>query len=789
MKPPTIVPENTVAIGADVVPFAYPEDHLDREPESADEAESKGPDAEWVFWNHQITAALTHEKLFRAEGEACERMYFGPQVTVHTDGSEPRALPSISEKVAMIHANVDVLKPLIYSETPQPVIRRRNNGDGKTDETDLMATEAVQRLCAFLLDTEDFDGAMTGARDDWLIAGRGIATVIYKATFEKVSQPVTDPATGQPAIDPMTGEPVMEQVDRKTDERASVRHREWRRLLFCADHSWEDMPWGAIEHQMTRRKIEPRFPDHAPYFSYNQAGLIKSSEAAEDDDRSRGAMSGSAPTNETNATTISPFDTATVWEIWDKEGKRVVWWSPACSRGTLDEVPDPLGLADFYPFPRPLLATTKGRRLTPRPDIRYYESRAEEIQIASEKMSELLNVIAVAGLIPASASEEFKKLFQGKNQLIPVEAWLAMLNKGNITDLVQWLPLAPIITCLQALQQMRAQAKEAMFEASGVSDVMRAATDPNETATAQQIKGRYSGLRLSARQREMANFALSCLRMMIDVATGLYDTSRIASICGLDLPMTEAEREAEIQRRLDLEEQYQAQAALHAQGVQMAQEMAQAQDAMAQAAQQPDPMAPPPPAAPMPPMEPPLDPGPPPEPPQFDKPVSETSWELVHQRIKDDLTRQITISIETSSTVLADEASDKEARVEFISAFAQFVQTLLPMVGAGQMPMATMKEMLLFGVRGFPKSRTLETLISQLPDELPPTPEAKEDASITVAKIRAEVDMALQEKEAVQEIKMKGVDLIAKAAEGVSKPIPEPKDPTPPPPARKGRAS
>jgi hypothetical protein len=167
------------------------------------------------------------------------------------------------------------------------------------------------------------------------------------------------------------------------------------------------------------------------------------------------------------------------------------------------------------------------------------------------------------------------------------------------------------------------------------------------------------------------------------------------------------------------------------------------------------------------------------------RPIS--SQRLLHQRRE--FLRLELRGERQDATVLADEASDKEARVEFISAFAQFVQTLLPMVGAGQMPMATMKEMLLFGVRGFPKSRTLETLISQLPDELPPTPEAKEDASITVAKIRAEVDMALQEKEAAQETRMKGVDLIAKAAEGVNKPIPEPKDPTPPPPARKGRAS
>ena len=191
----------------------------------------------------------------------------------------------------------------------------------------------------------------------------------------------------------------------------------------------------------------------------------------------------------------------------------------------------------------------------------------------------------------------------------------------------------------------------------------------------------------------------------------------------------------------------------------------------------------------MPPAEPPLNPGPPPVEPKYEKKVPETSWELVHARIKSDLKRKITISIETTSTVLTDEANDKEQRVEFISAFATFVQTLLPLVGTGQMPMATMKEMLLFGVRGFPKSRSLETLINDLPDELP-TPEAKEEVQVTVAKINNEVKMLMQEKDHAQETKMKGVELIKDAATKATQPDKSPDlppDPTPKAPP-KGKA-
>lgn len=737
MNNSNIAPEGTIGPdGGAVVPYEVLQ-APDVMPETSDEAEAQGPSAKWTFWRNQITAALTHEKLFRAEAEACERIYFGPQEDVKSADPNGRDLPPINDKVSLIHANVEVLKPLVFSETPQPIVRRRYNGDGTTSETDLMATEAVQRLATYMLDTEDFDGAMEGARDDWLIAGRGAVSVVYKAKFGSIIGP-----DGVP-------------TEAKQEERVCPRHREWQRVLFAAGHAWDDLPWNGVEIPMTRGQITKRFPKHLQYFAFNRKGLIGTNQAAEDDDNRRAMTSPVAPTDETNATTINPFDTATVWEIWNKEEGTVVWWSPDCTSDVLDEVADPLGLDGFYPMPRPLLATTKGRRLTPRPDIRYYEQRANEIELASRKMSEIMDIIAVAGLIPASASDDFKKLFQGKNQLIPVAEWLTMIQKGGINDMVQWLPLAPMIAALQALEQLREQSRQAMFEASGVSDIMRAQGDPNETATAQQIKGRYAGLRLSSRQRRMAIFALDTLRIMVDLAVGQFDTKFLADICGLDLPMTEADREAEVQRREMLMQQYAQMMQLHQAGSAMAQQEAEA-------------------GAPEP-----LDPGPPPEEPKFDKPVPETSWELVHARIRNDLTRKITISIETSSTILSDEASDKDARVEFLSAFSNMVQTLMPLTATGQMPMKTMKELLLFGVRGFHKSRTLETLITQLPDE-PQGGPPPEEVQVQVAKIKAEVDLELQRMQEAHELKLKGLELVAKAADmsaadpGTSPDVPEP---------------
>ncbi len=700
----------------------------DADPESDAEAERQGPDENAKFWGEQIRAALVHERRWRVEAEDCEKLYFGEDNDPEQGGEE--SSNRITDKVALIHGTIEVLRPLLFSETPQPVVRRRFRGDGALDETDLMVAEAGQRIAEYILDTAEFDDAMAAARDDWLIAGRGSARAYYKATVTKVPGP-------DGAVRPV-----------KQDESVAIGPVEWRRLAIAAGHSWNKAPWIAFETPMTRSTVAKRFGEEvAERMAFTQKGLTGQSRAPGDDDEA--AQSLTADT-ESGALNRSPFDTVNVWEIWNRETGEVIWWSEGYPE-ILDKEPDPLGLEKFFPMPKPLLATTKGQQMTPRPDIRYYERRANEIDLASKKMKSILDALSVSGLFPGSMQAEVKKLLSGTNQMIAVSDWIKLMERGGSGNIIQWLPLQHMIAAVQALAQLREAAKDAMFEASGVSDIMRAQGDPGETATAQQIKGRYAGLRLQDRQRKMAIYARDMLRIMVEIGVEHFDTATLAEITGIDLPLTELERQAMIAQQAALQAQFE--------------QLSQTHDAMAQAVesgQMPGPLPPPP------------------EPPKEER-IPGTSWELVHQRLRDDFRRKISITIETQSTVLADEQADKEARIEFLSAFATFVAELAPLAGSGQFDYKTVKELLLFGVRGFPKSRTLESLISSLPDE--PQAEPPEDSAVTVAKIKAEADRMLKEMELQNEeadrqhdARMKGVDLVKDGAKMMA----EAAEPAPP---------
>lgn len=728
-KPEIVQAEAMGERGAEVMPFAPITELRPDVPETDPEAEALGPDDNALFWQEQINTALIAERRWRKEALHAETLYFGPENDLGEGDSDSTAKGNrITDETGLVHSNIEVLKPLVFSETPTPIVQRRWRGDGKSDETDLMAAEAGQRLAQWFLSTTDFDGAMEMARDDWLIAGRGTARVLYRAEFGMVA-----------SVDPETGMPIEEE--RKVNEEVIPRGCYWRRVLYAPTEGFDQVPWMAFEVPMTRVQVEKRFPDKVAYFAFNQKGLKGQSRAFGDEDREDRGLN--LDIDRSGEPVANPFDTATVWEIYNRETRNVIWWSPDCKGQILDKVPDPLNLEKFFPSPKPLLATTRGASLNPRPDIAYYQERAREIDLATRKMAEILDTLAVAGLFPGTMADSVKQLMSGKNQLIPVQSWIALMEKGGTSNIIQWLPLEAMVSALNALSQMREAAKQAMFEASGISDIMRAQGDPRETAAAQQLKGRYAGLRLAVKQRQMAIFARDTLRIMLEVALEMFDTERLAEITKLDIPLTEAERAAMLAEIEMAKAQHAEAMAAYQAAMQAAQVQAEAQGIQLDPAQAP----------------------PPPEEPKFDR-VPETSWELVHERLRSDFSRSITLSIETDSTVLADEQEDKEARIEFLSAFATFVQQLAPLANSGQFDMKTIKELLLFGIRSFPKSRTLEGLIAQLPDEPKDQGPPPKEPQVIVAEIKAETDklieemrLADKEKERSHELRLKGVGL------------------------------
>lgn len=86
--------------------------------------------------------------------------------------------------------------------------------------------------------------------------------------------------------------------------------------------------------------------------------------------------------------------------------------------------------------------------------------------------------------------------------------------------------------------------------------------------------------------------------------------------------------------------------------------------------------------------------------------------------LKDDLSRQYAIDVETDSTLAADDAEERGQRLEMLQTMTGYLQTLLPLAQQNLMPADMVKQTLLFALRSFKYGRQLEDAIQKLPDNV-----------------------------------------------------------------------
>ena len=188
------------------------------------------------------------------------------------------------------------------------------------------------------------------------------------------------------------------------------------------------------------------------------------------------------------------------------------------SRNIIDERDDPLGLEGFFPCSIPLYSTLTSDSLIPIPDYVLYQDQATELDIIADRIDGLIKALRVRGVYDASQPVLQRLLTEGDNNtLIPVDKWMAFSEKGGLQGSIQLLPLEVIAQTLINLYAAHKNVTDQIYEITGISDIIRGQTSASETATAQQIKGQYAGLRLRSLQEEVALFASSIIKLKAQI--------------------------------------------------------------------------------------------------------------------------------------------------------------------------------------------------------------------------------------------------------------------------------
>jgi hypothetical protein len=421
-----------------------------------------------------------------------------------------------SAKFNILWSNVQTLKPAVYAKLPKADISRRF---GDNDPVGRVASQLIERAIDFEIEHyPDFRSTMAYAVEDRFLGGRGTAWVRYEPHVAPIG--IGDDGVSVTSnIEQGEGAPpMMEKIEY---ECAPVDYVHWRDFGHSQARTWEEVTcvWRWV--YMTREALAERF-------GAEMARKIPLDQGPE-------------PLNAYNESKRT-YNRAKICELWDKEKQRVYWFCKGMPQ-IIDERDDPLGLEGFFPCPKPLYATITSDTLVPVPDFVLYQDQAMELDILSDRIDGLVKALRVRGVYDASQPALQRLLTEGDNNaLIPVDKWMAFSEKGGLKGSIDLLPLDTLANALLNCYRAREDIKSQIYEITGISDIIRGTSFASETATAQQIKGQYAGLRLRALQEDVALFASEVIRLKAQVMCMHYQPETILAYAAAN-QMTPADQQ------------------------------------------------------------------------------------------------------------------------------------------------------------------------------------------------------------------------------------------------------
>lgn len=666
---------------------------------------------EAAYWHEQIKQCETDRRTWMTQVKKIVRRY-------RDERADKDNTPQ-TRRMNLLWSNVETLSPAVYGKQPVPIAERRYKDK---DPVGRAASTILERSLRYEMEPSGFDTSAKQIVQDYLLAGRGTPWVRYCPEF---GDPITVQTDNYAEEDGEKSEPNEEDDLREvTSEGLEVDYIHYNDFYHGRARYWSEVPWVGKRVFMTRKAMKAR--------KFKDADKIPLTHSPQ------GKWDGEvAPQSDQEQTQ------AVIYEIWCKDELKVFWIAKDWTE-ILDEKPDPLNLKQFWPCPRPLFATITNDSMIPVPDFVEYQDQADEIDSMTNRIAMLAKALKAAGVYAAAEKDLARLLEEGSdNVMIPVAQWAMFAEKGGLAGVMSFLPIKEVAEVLSKLTEARNVAKNDLYELTGIADIIRGVSDPNETMGAQKLKSNYANLRLKDRQDAVAKCMRDTLCIMGEIIAEHFSPETLIEMSG----------------------------AMFDEGLM-------------------PPMPAQPPQMPSPPMQPGQQPGmmgapPPPDPRIVEMQQKKAKIAFLMQAVqllKNDKMRGFRIDIETDSTIQGDQAQEKSDRIEFITAATKFLEAAAQ-IGA-QIPEATplMTKMLGFGIRGFRVSRDLEAAFDEFSDEMdqkakkmanaprPPSPEEikarsereKAQADIAQTQLEGKVELERQQMENAGEQKNNQMDIMGK---------------------------
>jgi hypothetical protein len=384
-------------------------------------------------------------------------------------------------------SSIETLKPFIYFKPPVPYVERKSKTANAIEDA---ACKMLEKALNQNLEAQDFDGVIKYARNDFLISGLGLTYEKYVPSFKTVVSEVID---GDMAV--------MRQMEVLDSAKVETAYIDPQKLIFDCNHVnvWEDCEWVAQIIEMTKGEVIEQFGSDIADKLIDKLNPLE-----------------------------NELDKATnVYRIWNKKDGKIIYLSKEVQDEFLRVDKDVLKIEGFYPFGKPLFATLANDGLIPVPDYSEIKCQLDELDGVNTRMKLTMQALKVSGAYDG-AFPELANLLNKDVTLISVNDFDKIREKGGIDGFVGFMPIGQYIDALQALAERRAQLMQAIYEITGVSDIMRGNSDPSETATAVNKKTNFGTLRNQDRQNDMQRYLTDVLKIKAEIICEMWTPELLA---------------------------------------------------------------------------------------------------------------------------------------------------------------------------------------------------------------------------------------------------------------------
>lgn len=437
-------------------------------------------------WMNRILASAKREDDWMKAAEKAEKIYLADT----KDGG--------TTSFNILHSNVETMVPAIYNSTPVADVRPR----ASVDEAAKVVGQAHEALITAQIDDNRLDIEVEANAQDAFLAGRGIVRVRFDA--DVTQQVFVDAGTGEPILDedgnPQEAEPLVE------NERTLYEAVAWCDYRQGPGKRWSEVPWVAYRYWISNQDRE-----ELEDAKIKKARIKEGVQDEYDEDQE-----------------------CAIWEIWCKEKREVIFLIEDSSR-ILSIKEDPLGLQGFFPQPAPIRPIGATKDLTPVCPYSVYEKLAKEVDTATKRIDAIMKGLKVRGGIVTGA-EAISNIAEAQdNELVPISNVEGLMSQGGIEKAVVWWPVDKAIQVLRELYTEREQTKQAIYEITGISDIVRGQGAASETATAQQIKTQWGSLRIKKMQHLIQRQVRELMVLTAEIAARHFSRATVQKVSGIQL--------------------------------------------------------------------------------------------------------------------------------------------------------------------------------------------------------------------------------------------------------------